>query len=161
MKQNVAVRSSKIGRGVFAGRNFSPGELILVIKGKKFKWGDPIHFTDSGDYLIQTGHKSYIMPDSPGIYLNHSCKPNAGIHKNRRLIAITEIKEGQEITFDYSTTMDENFWTLDCLCNEEGCRKYIQDFRLLPEELKKKYLILQIVQGFIAARYNEARKILK
>lgn len=154
MKQKLVVCSSKIGRGVFAGKNFAPGDLILVLKGKKFKWGDPIHFTDSGDYLIQTGHKSYIMPDSPGVFLNHSCKPNAGINRNRRLIAIKGIKEGEEITFDYSTTMDENFWTLDCLCGESGCREKITDFRFLPSDIRFKYLQLNIVQGFIASNYK-------
>lgn len=154
MQKNIHVRSSKIGKGVFAGRNFTPGDLILVLKGQKFKWGDPIHLTVGGDYLIQTGHKSYIMPDSPGVYLNHSCKPNAGIHKNRRLIAISDIHEGDEITFDYSTTMDENFWTLDCRCGESGCREKITDFRFLPSDIKFRYLQLNIVQGFIASNYK-------
>ncbi len=155
MKNNVFISESKIGKGVFANKSFNPGEQIFKLKGKKFRWEDPIHYTDFGANLIQTGYKTYIMPDAPGVYLNHSCNPNAGIYKNRKLVALEKIKIGEEITFDYSTTMQENFWTLDCMCNEIKCRKKIQDFRQLPKEVQSKYLLLNIVQGFIAAGYKK------
>ncbi|MGH7884489.1 MAG: SET domain-containing protein [Thermodesulfobacteriota bacterium] len=154
MKRNIYVSESSIGKGVFAGQDFAPGDLILILRGKKFKWGDPIHYTDYGAYLIQTGYKSYILPDNPGVFLNHSCKPNAGIHNNRRLIAISKISKGEEIAFDYSTTMDENFWTLDCMCNSPECRGKITDFKLLPSEFQTRYIMLNVVQRFIVSRFK-------
>lgn len=155
MKKRVFISESKIGKGVFALKDFFPGEYIFTLRGKKFKRNDPIHLTELGANLIQTGYKTYIMPDAPGVYLNHSCSPNAGIYKNRKVIAIEKINSGDEITFDYSTTMQENFWTLDCLCNTKSCRKRIVDFKLLPVKIKKRYLLRNVVQGFIATSYKQ------
>ncbi len=48
--------------------------------------------------------------------------------------------------------MDENLWTLPCCCGSERCRGTVTDFRLLPQDVKKRYLELGVVQGFIARR---------
>ena len=58
-------------------------------------------------------------------------------------------KKDEEIFYDYSTTMDEDSWTLQCKCGSQNCRKIVKDFKFLPQELQKKYLELNIVQNFI------------
>ncbi len=160
-RSNVYVSESSIGKGVFSARNFIANDLILVIKGKKIRRDDPIQLSSLGSNLIQTGHYSYIMPESPGVFLNHSCDPNAGINRNKRLIAIKDIKKGDEITFDYSTTMDENFWTMKCLCGFDNCRGIITDFDKIPIELQNKYVSQDIVQRFISYKYKRNKNIIK
>ncbi|NIP38809.1 MAG: SET domain-containing protein [Candidatus Dadabacteria bacterium] len=161
MKNNIErvyISNSNTGKGLFAGRMFLPGKLILKFSGTRVDRDDPIHGTPLGSNLIQTGYKTYIMPESPGIFINHSCSPNAGIINNRKLVAIMKINEHDEITFDYSTTMDEDFWTMDCLCSKPICRGVIKDFKTIPIYLQQKYLSLEIVQKFIAHKYKELHK---
>lgn len=83
--------------------------------------------------------------DHPRNFVNHSCNPNAGIRiedlsdgtKNSLLLAIKEIKEGEEITIDYSTTQFEE-WTFEgCRCGQPNCRGKMTEFARLPENLKK------------------------
>jgi hypothetical protein len=143
------------GQGLFAGRAYLPGELILHLAGPPYRRDDPIHGTPAGANLLQTGRRSYIMLGPPGVFANHSCDPNAGITGNRRLVAIRPIGPGEEIRFDYSTTMDEDYWTLPCSCGAATCRGVVRDFRDLPPETRRRYLELGVVQRFIARRERE------
>lgn len=150
----LRVDTCSLGKGLFATRDYRPDELILALTGPPYRRDHPIHGTDEGANLLQTGRRSYILLDGPGVYANHSCDPNAGIRKNRRLVALRTITEGEEIRFDYSTTMDEDFWTMDCRCGSAACRGRIEDFHRLPPGLRRRYLQLEIVQGFIARKYG-------
>jgi hypothetical protein len=150
------VDACSLGRGLFAERAYLPDELILVLRGPRFGRDDPIHTTEEGPNLLQTGRRSYILLGDPGVFANHSCDPNAGIRDNRRLVAIRPIAKGDEIRFDYSTTMDEDFWTMDCRCGSADCRGKVEDFHRLPPEVRRRYLELGVVQGFIARTYRGA-----
>ena len=154
MRDVVTVADCGTGRGLFANRSFEPGDGILNLGGPRYDRDHPIHGTETGANLLQTGPTTYILLDPPGVFANHSCNPNAGIARNRRLVAIRPILRGDEITFDYSTTMDEDFWTLECRCGEPNCRGIVTDFKNLPPELRAAYLDRGVVQGFIAKRFH-------
>ncbi|MCB1151144.1 SET domain-containing protein, partial [bacterium] len=102
----VEVRPCAIGRGLFARRAYAPGELILRLDGPRYEREDPIHATEQGANLLQTGRRTYILLSEPAVFANHSCDPNAGVVENRKLVAIRAIEPEDEITFDYSTTME-------------------------------------------------------
>jgi hypothetical protein len=146
-----------VGRGLFAARDYQPGEVILRLGGPRYGREDPIHLTEAGANLLQTGPRSYILLEAPAVFANHSCDPNAGIRANRTLVAIRPITAGQEVRFDYSTTMAEDYWTLQCRCGSPLCRGVVTDFRLLPPEIKQRYLDLGVVQGFIARAERRRR----
>ena len=154
---SLRVAECHTGRGLFAGRAYGPGDLILVFGGPRFDRDHAIHETESGANLLQTGWRTYILPAPPGVFANHSCNPNAGIRGNRRLVAIRPIAPGDEIRFDYSTTMAENNWTMPCRCGEPGCRGVVTDFRHLPPVVRARYLKLEVVQKFIASRFGNPR----
>jgi hypothetical protein len=65
-----------------------------------------------------------------------------------RLIALKAIEPGEEIRFDYSTTISDG-WTMLCLCGSPSCRGLVKAFQLLPAEVQLRYAMLQIVQPFI------------
>ena len=117
---------------------------------RRYERDDPIHDTPGGANLLQTGWRTCILLDAPGVYANHSCNPNAGIRDGRILVAIRPVAVGDEIRFDYSTTMAENFWTMRCFCGAPDCRGLVEDFARLPLELRRRYLELGVVQRFIA-----------
>jgi len=154
VRYGLRVADSRTGRGLFAERSYTAGELIMHLDGPRYDRDDPIHQTDAGANLLQTGWRTYILLEDPAVFANHSCNPNAGITGNRHLIAIRPIEPGDEICFDYSTTMAENFWTMECRCGDPGCRKVVGDFRHLPREIQIRYLNLGVVQKFIASRYR-------
>ena len=147
---SVLVKTSPTGLGLFAQMPFQPGDRILKLDGPRFNRDNPIHQTESGANLLQTGWRTYILLKAPAVYANHSCDPNAGIRDNRELVAIRAIAPGEEIRFDYSTTMAEDFWTMRCQCGSPQCRGTIKDFRELPPPVQKRYLDLGLVQKFIA-----------
>jgi hypothetical protein len=146
----VEVGACELGRGLFALREFAAGETILKLTGRRYGRDDPIHQTPVGANLLQTGWRTYILLESPGVFANHSCNPNAGIRNGRTLVALRTIRPGAEICFDYSTTMAENFWTMACRCGDPACRGVVEDFLRLPEPLRRRYLEQGVVQRFIA-----------
>lgn len=150
MGDSLRVAPCNVGRGLFAERAFAPGELILNLEGVRYDRDHPIHLTEFGANLLQTGWRTYIMLEAPAVFANHSCNPNAGIQGNRRMVAIRPIAPGDEICFDYSTTMAENYWTMKCRCGDPICRGVVEDFRKLPVEIQARYLDLGVVQRFIA-----------
>ncbi len=94
-------------------------------------------------------------------FVNHSCNPNAGLKiENRKatLVSIKNIKTGQEITWDYSTTMDEDDWEIDCTCGSKNCRKRITDFKYLPKEVRRKYVRIGVVPQYILEKSGKINK---
>lgn len=153
-RPKVYVQECALGQGLFAGRNFSPGEEILQFAGPVISLAETIAMGDREANPLQIRIDKYIDLEEPGVFLNHICEPNAGIVSLRTLIALSGIKAGAEVRFDYSTTMDENRWTMICLCGAKNCRGLVQDFRLLPSELQSNYLRRGIVQEFIARQFK-------
>ena len=101
---------------------------------------------------VQIGPDLYIGASGKADdFVNHSCDPNAGLlidGTHVRLVAIREIAQGEQITFDYSTTMDEDDFEFDCRCGSPACRGRIRDFKYLPAELRFRYFRLGIVPKY-------------
>ena len=151
--------TSKNGYGVFADWVFASGETIMLFGGERFSRSQlPVPYDEGDDHFVQIGPDQYMGPSGQlDDFVNHSCDPNAGLVINRTdviLVAIRPIVEQEEITWDYSTTMDEDEWELACLCGSSNCRKTIRDFRHLAPELRKRYGNLGIVPSYLS-RYVE------
>lgn len=157
----LILKNAKFGKGVFAQRKFFSGEKILEFHGKTFTFEElPKPYESVSDHYMQIGETLYMGPSGEfDDYLNHSCEPNSGIRGEGGallLIAIRDIAPGEEITWDYSTHLHENFgWTMECGCASTNCRKVIGDFQHLPPELQKRYLNMGIVIPFIAKKYSK------
>jgi len=143
-----------LGCGVFANRSIKPGEIILVFSGPIIGFQEAVAKGDRECWPLQIGKYQYIDLQEPGCFANHSCDPNSGIWQDRFLVAIREIQKDTEIRYDYSTTVDEDHWSMDCRCNSPKCRHIIADFKYLDPMLRTHYLSLGIVQKFIAAQYH-------
>lgn len=75
--------------------------------------------------------------------------PNCGINETMNLIALGEIRKGDELLWDYSTSMLERHWVMKCKCGSINCRSIITDFDLIPEFLQKEYIDAGIVMPYI------------
>jgi hypothetical protein len=150
MPPKTYVALCDVGRGVFAARNIARGERILVFRGRPVAAGDPIHYTPEGANLLQIDSLRYIYPRPRAVFVNHSCNPNAGVRGGVNLVALRDIATGEEIRFDYSTTMDEDLWTMECRCGDARCRAVVRDFKYLPARVRGRYLAMGIVPGFVS-----------
>lgn len=145
MKSKVSVKKSKIqGRGVYASTYIQKGEAILII--------DDSHVVNDVNKLTPKQHKfdcdylsdgKIILMQEPEIYINHSCNPTSyvkTINGKRHVIAMKDIKEGEEITFDYVINGMNN-GTFKCSCGAKNCRGVYQgNFFNLPIEKQREYL---------------------
>jgi uncharacterized protein len=147
----------EVGLGLFANREITPGERILSIEGPLIDFAETKRRGRRECMAIQIGYNNYIDTRPPGVYVNHSCDPNTGIRNNLHLIALREIRKGQEIRYDYSTTMEEQSFTMECRCGSPRCRKVVRDFSTLPWETRQDYIAKGIVMSFILNRPDAAR----
>jgi hypothetical protein len=134
--------TSKIdGLGIKAGENIKKGDVIQHIKGEA-RFFVPRNKKESASYpdWVGIGKNRWINPDYPNQYLNHSCNPNSGIKGKVTMVALKNIKEGEEITIDYSTIEGDDMWEMKCHCGEKNCRKIIRSIQFLPDKQFKKYL---------------------
>lgn len=141
-----------VGLGVFANRDLAPGEVILQIEGPVIDFAETKRRGPRECMAIQIGFDRYIDTQAPGVFVNHSCDPNAGIRDDKHLVALRPIARGEEIRFDYSTTMEEQSFTMQCLCGAPECRKIVRDFSTLPVHVISRYLSQRIVMSFILGR---------
>lgn len=131
--RNVRVldTSDNRGRGVFAARDFLPGEVVIIGLVDRL---ERIRTTNS----IQLNWNVHALFEKPAVVVNHSCDPNLAIVPNRfgayDLIAIQEIYSDVEVTWDYATSEFECIGVSVCLCSAANCRGAAGGFSKLPPD---------------------------
>jgi SET domain-containing protein len=137
----VIVRRSAIqGQGVFATRDIAKGKRIIEYTGERISHEEAGSRYD--DEAVERHHTFLFAVDddlcidgshegNEARFINHSCAPNAYALIDRRrvfIVAKKNIKDGDEILYDYWYTTDETY-TLDdlkrlypCRCGSPKCR---------------------------------------
>jgi len=124
------VRDSKIhGRGLFATANIAKDEVVAVKGGhiiSREELGEKVT-PRLGPVEIQIGDDLFIAPvteaDREGsmLYSNHSCDSNLGVRGEITLVAMRNIRAGEELTHDWATTDDDDY-SVECKCGAPNCR---------------------------------------
>jgi hypothetical protein len=156
---HLKLKETEKGKSVFADKDFAAGEFIIQFSGDIYSKDQYLKLVNpENNHFLQIDNDLFIGPtDTIDDYINHSCNPNCGlkyIGTKVLLFAIKRISKGDEISFDYSTTMDEDFWEMKCCCGEKICRGMIRDFKYLPEAQQQRYISLGIVPDFILNKRN-------
>lgn len=156
---SIEIGNSKFGKGLFAKTGIRPGTALCKLKGRELNFEETVALNEKESHSLQIDFDKYILCEPPFLYSNHSCNPNCALNRHLELFALREIKKGEELFWDYSTSMLERHWTMQCHCGEDNCRRIVTDFDLLPEQLQEKYLGLNIVLPFIAhfIQYQRAK----
>ena len=140
---DVYYKETNMGVGVFAGRDFRQGEVIVSSTGNVVRF--------QLEHSIQVGWTRHLDADPPARYLNHSCQPNVGARTNPEgladFVALRNIQQGEEITFDYAMTEYTHYprsdksqdFDLTCLCEQPRCRGRLGYYAEITDELKAKY----------------------
>ena len=153
------VKSDNSGRKVCASQALPAGTELCQFSGIPITYGDTLKLGSQESFALQTDKDLYLYLDEPYRYFNHSCDPNCGLSPQQKLICLRDIDKGEELRYDYSTTMMERHWTLKCKCNTALCRHTVGDFDSLPEKTREFYIRQNIVQAFIVkALYSKIQK---
>ncbi|GAA5508985.1 SET domain-containing protein [Novipirellula caenicola] len=120
---DVEVRKGKYGLGVYAVRQFLPGELVFEVTGQLLS-----HENYHGsNYVMELNENWYLEPTIPAAFLNHSCSPNSELVQLTKyslgLVAICNIEPESEIVFDYQWEPHEG--TPQCRCGALNCRGWV------------------------------------
>ena len=89
-------RTSGTGEGLFAKVNFKKGNLIFTWEVVLKKGRYPCYV---GDRWLQIEKCQWIAPlrNNLGLYINHSCNPNSGIINSVKIVAMKNIRRGEEV----------------------------------------------------------------
>lgn len=144
----LSIRSGVSGRGVFAEEPIPGGDHLLRFSGPLLRYEQ----TTPQTLAVQIGPELYLgASGGPDDCVNHSCDPNAGLVIDGlavNLISLRDIAPGEEICFDYSTTMDEDDFEMTCLCGHPHCRGLVRDFKHLPRETRERYVRAGVVPEY-------------
>jgi SET domain len=156
---NFVVSKNHLGKAVFAARVFKKGDVITQFTGPRIHKSEiPTEYKGEEDRYVQITKDYYLGPSGDiDDLINHSCDPNSGFkftNSGVLLVALRQIEVGDEITWDYSTTLLDSTWKMMCECNSEICRKIIGDFMLLDAEVQNKYKDLDILPQYVLEYMN-------
>ncbi len=162
---NVEIRDvPNKGKGIFALYDFNKGELVLNITGEVIETEDPQSYPEEirehWGPLGRDGKKyRFITPESPWMYMNHSCDSNVGIIDDRKLVAARDIKKGEEILIDYSAldietiTFGKKKLEMECKCGSKNCRHIITTYDLLDKQTQDK--LKPFLNSYLRTKYLE------
>lgn len=135
---NVEVRPAGTkGRGLFAAEPIAAGQRILALMGTVMT----TDLLDEELFAMQIGPDSWLCSDGSSLddFINHSCDANAGFSKGSlELYALRDIAAGEEIGWDYSTSISESGWQLECYCGSVVCRGIVRPWPELSDAQRGK-----------------------
>lgn len=151
---HLRIKKTHTGRGVFAGEAIPKGAVITRMQGKEYVWDEVEKLIKNGkvrlDDPFQIGEDDFLLLDRIPLLFNHSCNPNAGINKERDLVALRAILPGEEICYDYSATVcTHSSWSMRCKCGSSVCRKKIGNVLSIPPLVRNKYKAKGLLSVFI------------
>ena len=166
LHHDVAVGPSALhGRGTFGTRHLDKGTLLMVIGGHLLTCEEeaalPQSMQDAG---VQIASDLVLSPRTSELagginYVNHSCDPNAGFHGQIFLVAMRDIAQGEEITFDYAMCLGDGPhaaapYRLECQCGSAQCRGWITDRDWAIPALQARYR--GFFQPYLQARIEQS-----
>lgn len=153
--EKVRIVDTPNGKGLFANDALPAGTAITAVHGEHLSFEETLGLGDKESFCVQIGVKDYVLPAPPFYFCNHACEPNCGLIASLELVTLRDLAKDEELFWDYSTSMLERHWVMECNCQTAGCRGVVRDFDLLPKPLREKYLGMNIVLPYIVEYLNQ------
>ena len=129
-------RKSNIHRhGLSATIYIKKGQRIIQYKGKKVSLHktetDPKYDNDKPIYLFTLSKRYDLDGDfkfNTARLINHSCDPNCEVMDYKKqlwVFAMRDIKQNEELTYDYGFSFDKDYKQYVCKCGAKNCVGYI------------------------------------
>jgi len=125
----LIVRSSDVhAAGVFTTTPIKKRSKVVEYIGPRIskEEGDAIYEHRDITYLFAVGKKKEVI-DGHGIamFINHSCDPNCETDEIKGkiwIIAVRDIRPGEELTYDYNLFDGDDDDPAHCHCKAKHCR---------------------------------------
>ena len=135
MKLYKIKKSNINNKGLYASQNIKDGTKIIEYKGKiltkKQVEENPKFDNEKAIYLFNINKKYDLDGDfkyNTARLINHSCNPNCevlGTGLKVWVYAMKDIKKGDELSYDYGFSFNEDFKNYPCKCRAKNCVGYI------------------------------------
>ena len=137
------VHPEKGGWAVFAAAPIRANELLSVWGGDIMTLEQVINLPpEIRPYSVQVEEDLYLVttrqPEGSD-FINHSCKPNAGLAGQISLVAMRDILPGEEICFDYAMSDGSPYDEFPCACGASTCRGQVTGNDWTRPELWERY----------------------
>ena len=130
------IKKSKIdNNGLYANQNIKKGTRIIEYKGKiiSVKQSEVSPKFDNGKaiYLFNINKKYDLDGDfkfNTARLINPSCDPSCevfGFGLKIWVYAMKNIKKGEELSYDYGFSYDDDYKAYPCKCGTKNCAGYI------------------------------------
>ena len=130
------IKKSKIDKNVlYASCNIKKGTRIIEYKGKiitaKQSELDPKFDNLKAIYLFNINKRFDLDGNfkfNTARLINHSCDPNCEVFGSGLKVwvyAMKDISRGDELSYDYGFSFDEDYKNYPCKCNSKNCVGYI------------------------------------
>jgi hypothetical protein len=148
MRQKVSNEQNAL----FALQSFQPGEVIAEFWAGTIA-AEPTYLT----VQVDVGKHITLQPEFLQ-YINHSCDPNVFFDTTlMQLVALRELKSGDEMTFFYPSTEWKMTQSFNCYCGSSNCLGDIRGASYLSDDVTKQYRFTDFIQQQLAKR--AARKV--
>ncbi len=121
------------GYGIFATISFARGDVVFTGEERAHRIATRRHVEEQWSADDQELFRHYAYPLGDEVYAlwdadstawapqNHSCDPNTEF-VGLNVVAMRHIASGEELTIDYSRSMNESSAAFDCHCRAAVCR---------------------------------------
>lgn len=107
-----------VGKAVYAVMDIKKDALVISSEVEKI-------VPKRDKYSLELNGQ-HVVINEPAVLVNHSCDPNCILVPNQAgafdFIAIRDIQQDEEITFDYESIEPEIVAFTTCLCGAYNCR---------------------------------------
>ncbi|MBI3160624.1 MAG: SET domain-containing protein-lysine N-methyltransferase [Chloroflexi bacterium] len=142
-KLEARENEAKGGWGLFARQPVNAGELLLYWGGTIIDYAELMTLPeDVRIHTIQVEEDLFQKPifeDDPADMINHSCDPNAGLATAISVVAMRDIRAGEEVCFDYATCDSQPYDEFNCQCGAPNCRQRVTGDDWKKPELWARY----------------------
>lgn len=129
-------------RGVFARSAVHEGEVLAVWGGEVITSAEVCKLRpDELRLTLQIDEDAYILSGSegPADWVNHSCEPNAGLRGQIVLVAMRNIRPGEQVCFDYAMSDGSDYDEFECSCGSKLCRRKVTGADWRKKSLWQRY----------------------
>lgn len=114
----------------------APGEQETFLGGRELR-----DLAEERQHLAYRRVDGYVLRADGSQYLNHSCDPNAWWLDDDVMVARRDIRPGEELTYDYSTSEVHPWWRPKwrCQCGSASCRGAISGRDVLDPDFYERY----------------------
>ncbi len=136
-KKYIMKGNAIAGFGIYASTNIIAGDVLFKGEEKPQRIVTRSHVEQHWNEAEKKLFRHYAYPISSEVYIlwdnnpsewapqNHSCDPNTAYH-GLNVVALRDIPQGEELTLDYTTLLDESSEPFDCQCGASNCRGTIR-----------------------------------